>query len=181
MLESSVVANQRPVDGAADAARRAPQTIAEPFVFVPITSGEAAKGRGAAKRIVRAHVTRVQHAKTSTLHSHNLEKWMVKPYIHRNTTAAKRRPPSNGSVKSRHGSDETKDELSAEEKNHEVAVVPKLATGGSHDDPFWTYPVEYQPYLAPIFAHCEYRHALTLLAYVDLPRYPKRCRRNPRP
>lgn len=35
--------------------------VSDPFVFVPISGQEAAKGRAAAKRIVRAHVTRVQH------------------------------------------------------------------------------------------------------------------------
>lgn len=60
---------------------RPPTTLLDPFVFVPITQQEAAKGRGAAKRIVRAHVTRVQHAKSSTLSStQDLQTWTVKPY-----------------------------------------------------------------------------------------------------
>lgn len=160
MLESPVAAHQRvPVEGAAAAAaaaRRTSQSLVEPFVFVPITSGEAAKGRGAAKRIVRAHVTRVQHAKSSTLHSHNLENWTVRPYIHRDSTAAKRKPRTNGPAKPRRTSDDdNEDERPAKEKSRELVVVPKLAAGGSHDDPFWTYPVEYQPYLTPIFAHCK--------------------------
>ena len=136
---------------------RQPSTLPQPFVFVPITSGEAAKGRGAAKRIVRAHVTRVQHAKSSTSNSHNLENWTVKPYIHRDTVAARRKPRANGPAAARRrGRDaEAEDGDSDEKRSRAVAIVPKLvATGGSHDDPFWTYPVEYQPYLTPIFAHC---------------------------
>jgi hypothetical protein len=60
------------------------QSLPEPFVFVPITGAEASKGRGSAKQIVRAHVTRVQHAKSSTLSfTQNLESWTVNPQVHR--------------------------------------------------------------------------------------------------
>lgn len=39
------------------------KTVSDPFVFVPISGSEAARGRGPARKIVRAHVTRVQHEK----------------------------------------------------------------------------------------------------------------------
>jgi hypothetical protein len=38
----------------------------------------------------------------------------------------------------------------------QVVRVPKLTAGGGSDDPFWSYPVDYQPHLTPIFAHCTY-------------------------
>lgn len=158
MLESPVAAHQK-VDGGLP---RPSQSLPEPFVFVPITSGEAAKGRGAAKRIVRAHVTRIQHAKSSTLNSHNLENWTVRPYIHRDTSAARRKPRTNGAAAKRRANGAEKDQQDAEEQQSTaVAIVPKLAAGGSHDDPFWTYPVEYQPQLAPIFAHCKSIHPVS--------------------
>lgn len=151
MLESPVAAHQK-VDAGL---HRPPQSLPEPFVFVPITSGEAARGRGAAKRIVRAHVTRVQHAKSSTLNSHNLENWTVKPYIHRDSTTARRKPRQNGAPARRRGNaGDDADEQTSEKQSRAVVIVPKLAAGGSHDDPFWTYPVDRQPYLTPIFAHC---------------------------
>ena len=60
------------------------QTLPEPFLFVPISGPEASKGRGAAKQVVRAHVTRVQHSKSSTLtYTRNLETWTVNPQNHR--------------------------------------------------------------------------------------------------
>lgn len=162
MLESPVAAHRK-VDGGV---QRQAQSLPEPFVFVPITSGEAAKGRGAAKRIVRAHVTRVQHAKSSTLNSHNLENWTVKPYIHRDTVAARRKPRASASTARRRGNAvEKSDEAADESQSRAVAIVPKLAAGGGHDDPFWTYPVEYQPYLTPIFAHCTSRRPIPCTAH----------------
>lgn len=152
MLESPVASHRR-LDGGVP---RPSQTLPEPFVFVPITSGEAAKGRGAAKRIVRAHVTRVQHAKSNTLNSHNLENWSVRPYIHRDSVTARRKPrPSGAGRRRRETAVEKEDEDSDEKQIRAVAIVPKLAAGGSHDDPFWSYPVDYQPDISPIFAHCK--------------------------
>ena len=132
-------------------------TLPDPFVFVPITRQEAAKGRGAAKRIVRAHVTRVQHAKSSTLSgSQDLQTWMVKPYIHRDNASNRRKTRTLAqSGKRRANGLEEEDEPSTGPRQKSVALVPRLPTGSAGDDPFWTYPVEYQPYLSPIFAHCQ--------------------------
>ena len=138
-----------------------PSTLADPFVFVPITQQEAAKGRGAAKRIVRAHVTRVQHAKSSTLSStQDLQSWTVKPYLHRDSAAVRRKARANSELVKRrtHISPDKSDDTTEYSQAKSVALVPKLPAGGAGDDPFWTYPVEYQPYLAPIFAHCQFPH-----------------------
>ena len=134
------------------------QTLAEPFVFVPITQGEAAKGRGAAKRIVRAHVTRVQHAKSSNLHGQDLQSWTVKPYIHGDVASVKRKPCASGAQQKRrpNGNFQTDDDSSSRLRERAIVIAPKLPTGGAGEDPFWSYPVEYQPYLSPIFAHCSY-------------------------
>lgn len=128
MLETPVAAHQKAASGSAR--RQSNQSLPEPFVFVPITSGEAAKGRGAAKRIVRAHVTRVQHAKSSALPSHNLENWTVKPYIHRDTAPARRKPrPSGATARRRTVGTEKDGEPSEQNDDRALVVVPKLATG----------------------------------------------------
>jgi hypothetical protein len=76
--------------------------LPDPYVFVPITDNEAAKGRGAAKRIVRAHVTRVQHAKSSFLSStQELQTWTVKPYIHRDAGPVRRKARATTQSKKR--------------------------------------------------------------------------------
>lgn len=136
---------------------RPSQALPDPFVFVPITGREAAKGRGAAKRIVRAHVTRVQHAKSSTLSGlQDLQAWTVKPYIHRDVVPISRRHIQSAlrndkRIKNKHLGKEKN--ATDESVDISVAIVPKLPTGTTGEDPFWTYPVEYQPYLSPIFAH----------------------------
>ena len=134
---------------------RPPAALTDPFVFVPITQQEAAKGRGAAKRIVRAHVTRVQHAKSSTLSStQDLQAWTVRPYIHRDAVTARRKPKVNGPRPKPDASEsqDKKDDSSTSSRERSLSLVP---FGHAGEDPFWTYPVEYQPYLAPIFAHCK--------------------------
>ena len=132
---------------------RPPTTLSDPFVFVPITQKEAARGRGAAKRIVRAHVTRIQHAKSSTLSStQDLQTWTVKPYIHRDAASFRRKPRIAGQRPKRTANgDDNRDDPPKRSKTESLALVP---FGHAGEDPFWTYPVEYQPYLAPIFAHC---------------------------
>ena len=132
-------------------------TLPDPFVFVPITQQEAAKGRAAAKRIVRAHVTRIQHARSSTLSStQDLQTWTVKPYIHRSSVPIQRKTRTNGQQAKRLENRyvDKSDESLDESKELSIAIVPKLPAGTAGEDPFWTYPVEYQPHLAPIFAHC---------------------------
>lgn len=138
----------------------ASQTLPDPFVFVPITGKEAAKGRGAAKQIVRAHVTRIQHAKSSALSAlQELQTWTVKPCIHGNTvpdtvpTRRKQRTAVLLNKRRNKGQPEENGDDDDKSKELPVAVVPKIPTGTAGDDPFWSYPVEYQPYLAPIFAH----------------------------
>ena len=141
--------------------------LAEPFVFVPITGVEASKGRGAAKRIVRAHVTRVQHAKSSALSStQDLQTWTVKPYIHRDTPNVRRKTtstikpptkkapalPTDSSTDS-----SSKDSDTTTTSIHDSAIVivsPRLPNAaGGLADPFWSYPVDHQPELSPLFAH----------------------------
>lgn len=140
------------------------QPLVEPFVFVPVAGDEAAKGRGAAKRIVRAHVTRVQHAKSSALSgTQDLQTWTVRPYIHRDTLAV-RKKAQNGCTAAKtkkrpqrrtHSSSEesTESEGSRGEQQSVAVVLHRLPSGGGHEDPFWTYPVEHKPELSPLFAH----------------------------
>jgi hypothetical protein len=146
------------------------QTLPEPFVFVPITGAEASKGRGSAKQVVRAHVTRVQHARSSTLSfTQNLESWTVNPQAHRpqpsfseiqsqiprRKAATKRNVPRQAKTKKVAVSDADAEDV--EEVITVVSKVPKIPAakrlGAARQDPFWSYPVEYEPYLPAIFAH----------------------------
>ncbi|KAK4579905.1 hypothetical protein LTR86_000106 [Recurvomyces mirabilis] len=139
--------------------------LAEPFVFVPITGVEASKGRGAAKRIVRAHVTRVQHAKSSALSStQDLQTWTVKPYIHRDAPSVRGKATSTikpakkaPSLRKDSSSDSSSKDSDTATSNHDSAVVvlsPRLPNAaGGLADPFWSYPVDHQPELSPLFAH----------------------------
>ncbi len=135
---------------------RAKQILSNRFVFVPITQGEAAKGRGTANSIVGAHVTRVQHARSSTLSGfQDIQNWTVTPYVHRGRTAGRRSRRKVGAAEELRAKqheilDENNDVIGVSKK-----ALPVLAFGSAGEDPFWSYPVEYQPYLSPIFGHCE--------------------------
>lgn len=154
------------------------QTLPQPFVFVPITGAEASKGRGSAKQIVRAHVTRVQHAKSSTLSfTQNLESWTVNPQVHRpqpsqaecqsqipRRRAATKKAASKRAKNKKPTVDITDDndveEIVRRSSSESVTVSPKVPRipaakrlGAARQDPFWSYPVEYEPYLPAIFAH----------------------------
>jgi hypothetical protein len=156
------------------------QTLPEPFLFVPISGSEASKGRGAAKQAVRAHVTRVQHAKSSTLtYTRNLETWTVNPQRHRTQpglsegqsriprkkavsgkVAAKRANSKQVAATIAKPDDDDAEEVvqtQTPETTTVVLNVPRLPAakrlGASRQDPFWSYPVDYEPYLPAIFAH----------------------------
>lgn len=154
-----------------DAAKRSNGNMQEPFVFVPINNSEAAKGRGAAKRIVRAHVTRVQHAKSSTLNGMDLQSWTVKPYIHRDVVARKKKDKANGTddkkrekavVRVRKSPSVESTSSSDSSDSSKALTIPMIADNAA-EDPFWTFPVDYKPEIAPIFAHC--KHSLSDLIY----------------
>lgn len=142
------------------------QILSDPFVFVPITGGEAAKGRGAAKQIVRAHVTRIQHTKSSNLAGlHHIQNWTVKPYVPRTGTPSQRKQ-RNGSLSVKNKRQGQIDETSRRQQQQQAAsfdVIPRLPSGGVRDDPFWSYPIDYQPSLSPIFAHCKSKHTSLLV------------------
>ena len=156
------------------------QTLPEPFLFVPISGPEASKGRGAAKQVVRAHVTRVQHSKSSTLtYTRNLETWTVNPQNHRTQlgmsegqsqiprkkavskkVAAKRTKSSQAAVATAKTGEDDAEEIvrtQAPETSSVILSVPRLPAakrlGAARQDPFWSYPVDYEPYLPAIFAH----------------------------
>ena len=154
------------------------QLLPEPFVFVPITGAEASKGRGSAKQIVRAHVTRVQHARSSTLSfTQNLESWTVNPQVHRpqptlsesQSQIPRRKTATKKSVLGRvktkkiaanHPDADEVEEIGRPQAPEVVTVVSKVPgipaakrLGAARQDPFWSYPVEYEPYLPAIFAH----------------------------
>lgn len=157
--------------GTNDAAPKSNGSMHEPFVFVPITQSEAAKGRGAAKRIVRAHVTRVQHAKSSTLNGMDLQSWTVKPYIHRDVQVRKK-PRANGTAEKKatvvkikkSPSVESSTSSDSSDSSKALVKIPKIADNGA-EDPFWSFPVDYKPEIAPIFAHCKCIDLLQV--YVD--------------
>lgn len=146
-------------------ATRSVHMMSDPFVFVPISHNEASKGRGAAKRIVRAHVTRVQHAKSTTLGNHmHLQSWTVKPYIHREPPPTKRKarvdspterkgPEHSKLVVRRKASASTSNSSNTDSSPEIELRLPKLPTGNASSDPFWTFPVDHRPELSPIFAH----------------------------
>jgi hypothetical protein len=158
--------------------QRPSQTLLEPFLFVPISGPEASKGRGAAKQVVRAHVTRVQHAKSSTLtYTRNLETWTVNPQSNRTQLGIsqgqsqiprKKAIPRKVAIrraKSTRATATEPDDVDIEEVEPTQAPettaivlnVPRLPAakrvGAARQDPFWTYPVDYEPYLPAIFAH----------------------------
>jgi hypothetical protein len=160
--------------------QRPSQTLPEPFLFVPISGPEASKGRGAAKQVVRAHVSRVQHAKTSTLtYTRNLETWTVNPQSHQKQLgisqgqsqitrkkavskkiAAKRVKPTQVAATTAKPDDDDIEEVVQTQATETTAIVlsvPRLPAakrlGAARQDPFWSYPVDYEPYLPAIFAH----------------------------
>ena len=162
------------------AEQRPNQTLPEPFLFVPISGPEASKGRGAAKQAVRAHVTRIQHAKSSTLtYTRNLETWTVKPQSNRTQlgifqgqsqiskkkaiprkVASKRAKSTQIAATADKPDDDDIEEVVPTEALETATVVlnvPRLPAakrvGAARQDPFWTYPVDYEPYLPAIFAH----------------------------
>ncbi|KAM0723932.1 hypothetical protein Q7P37_000923 [Cladosporium fusiforme] len=188
MLETPIREHTFTTTSSTPAAPRASQSLPEPFVFVPITGAEAAKGRGAAKQIVRAHVTRVQHSKSSTLsYTQNLEPWTVKPHVHRTqparpqnqtqileTETSRKKSTDNrkrskkaaataaaaaAAAASSSSADANSEDVEEIVRRQPPAVtqVPRLPAakrvGAARQDPFWSYPVEYQPYLPAIFAH----------------------------
>ena len=139
---------------------RVSQAMPDPFVFVPITQQEAAKGRGPSKRIVRAHVTRRAHlTRTSGLSGHEIQDWTVNPSIHRNAVAVRRKPGSVGLQERRRTIVAAeKDEKSSEETKElsRALTVPNIPVGSAETDPFWTYPVDFQPLFSEILSYCQF-------------------------
>lgn len=129
-------------------------TISDPFVFVPISGSEAATGRGAAKRIVRAHVTRVQHERNGNFNiGQDLQSWTVKPYQPSAANTKKKRTTKRAveTLKRNESSSDSSSSSSVITKRSSSSL--SLPSGGAFDDPFWTFPVDRQPELSPIFAH----------------------------
>lgn len=176
MFETTFV-EQRPAQTAKGS--RPSQILPEPFVFVPIQGAEAAKGRGPAKQVVRAHVTRVQHAKSSTLsYTQNLEAWTVDPQVPQaqptlsesqtqiprrkalsKKVASKRAKAKKSTTANNNTNDNDVEGIVRSQPPETVAVtkVPQIPAakriGAARQDPFWVYPVDYEPYLPAIFAH----------------------------
>lgn len=136
------------------------QDLIDPFVFVPISATEAANGRGAAKSVVRAHVTRLQHAKSAASRAHTFLHWSgtaegptgkalkVSPASETPSEVVEWEQREDGEISEEGASKEgtSKDPLSV--------VIPALPSGSGTEDPFWTYPVDHQPVFSPIFSHC---------------------------
>lgn len=141
------------------------QNMSEPFCFVPVTQGDASKGRTAAKRIVRAHVTRMQHAKSNTFNGMDLQSWTVNPRVQSESIPSVRRK-SNKAVQSgnkqkdrtknlqRSTSEETSS-TSASSGASSSELVIRSQVDNAAGDPFFTFPMDYHPAISPIIAHCE--------------------------
>lgn len=84
----------------------------------------------------------------------------MKPYIHRDFALAKRKDESTKTVlrkkpasRSSSSSDDSEESGRSAESPVLAVSVPRLASGSQSSDPFWSYPVDYQPELSPLFAH----------------------------
>lgn len=162
----------RPHATSAEVVSKPLTTISDPFVFVPISGSEAATGRGAAKRIVRAHVTRVQHERNGNFNigqdlqryacrqhcdgssdTERIRSWTVKPYQPSAANTKKKRATKRAveTLKRNESSSDSSSSLSVITKRSSSSL--SLPSGGAFDDPFWTFPVDRQPELSPIFAH----------------------------
>ena len=125
-------------------------------------------------------MTRVQHAKSSTLtYTRNLETWTVNPQSHqkqlgisqgqsliprkkaisRKVASKKAKSTKVAATTAKHDDDDIEEvvQTQAHETTAIVLSVPRLPAakrlGAARQDPFWTYPVDYEPYLPAIFAH----------------------------
>ncbi|KAF2726182.1 hypothetical protein K431DRAFT_214139 [Polychaeton citri CBS 116435] len=156
-------------------------SMPDPFLFVPITQDEAAKGRGSTKRIVRAHVTRVQHARSAANAGQELHDWTVQPQTARrsSTTTNKRsasaisvtgtgnvKPKAAPSKQSPHNPIDD-EELTISSKaipaplsravvrktRPVVLPLPSIPVGSAAADPFWTYPAERLAFIPTIIHH----------------------------
>lgn len=143
------------------------QKLALPFLFVPVSNNQAALGRQGANQLVRAHVTRLRHA--TALKASQDEVGGKSPML-RHTASE----PAQFSGMIRHNTqlaNTSKKRRSIEEANHEneaakstnpqiianhtsIPGIPAAKRAGAgREDPFWSYPVDYEPHLPAIFAH----------------------------
>ena len=147
------------------------QKLVEPFVFVPISRSEAARGRGSAKRVVRAHVTRVQHAQSKQFVGVDLQSWTVDPFVPKDSITSKRKP-RRPQIKRNVVTDQESSSTDARDGSTDlVPTIPRIVDNGA-EDPFWTFGVDYKPEIAPIFAHCKqvaagHRSPLTWRRYTE--------------
>jgi hypothetical protein len=95
-------------------------------------------------------------------HSTPYTEGTVKPYIHRDTVTVRRKPhlakqaADGRPAKPRKGSgtsSSSKDTESSPDEKALAVPVPKLPSGSQSSDPFWSYPIDYQPELSPLLAH----------------------------
>lgn len=175
-VNPSLMCESRPAEQASDHSRNHRETypkISIPLVFVPISNDEASQGRPRARHLVRAHLTRLQHATSlPSRPSQSLDSW----YVARQTPTAQLKGTKNQwqvgempstsqkrrkvckSVQSNEEKKEEKEKESASQNTKVAAVnVPLIPAarraGAGRQDPFWSYPVEHEPYLPAIFAH----------------------------
>lgn len=140
------------------------QNMAEPFCFVPVTQGDASKGRTAAKRIVRAHVTRMQHAKSNTFNGMDLQSWTVNPHVQSESIPSVRRKPRkiaqcvskprDRTKNLQRSVSEEKSSTSASSGSSSSELVLSTQIDNAAADPFFTFPMDYHPEISPIIAHC---------------------------
>lgn len=138
-----------------------------PFVFVPVSGHEASQGRGPANYLVRAHIARWRHAMTPPSSQRlDFNGWEAPTAENNaeedaadNTPQAKERPnTSKKRQKARHIFRD--DRVRAVDKHRSAVISPDIPripaakrAGAERQDPFWSYPVDYEPYLPAIFAH----------------------------
>lgn len=138
------------------------------FVFVPVSGQEASQGRGPANYLVRAHIARLRYSSTpqplqqqpsndcEVLHTeNNTQQNGPRKELH------VKEQPNTSKKRRRRANQVARDGLVSMATGHAgkpiVPDIPRLPAarraGADRQDPFWTYPVEYEPYLPAIFAH----------------------------
>lgn len=134
---------------------------------MPVSGQEASQGRGPANHLVRAHVARLRYASTPrTPEQQNSDECEVTLAENSHPQGGARRSLSskeqpNTSKKRRTANQAAQDDIvRAVTRQRRTATLPDIPripaakrAGAERQDPFWTYPVEYEPYLPAIFAH----------------------------
>lgn len=137
------------------------------FVFVPVSGKEASQGRGPASHLVRAHIARSRYASIpQKSQQQSFDDRAVPPAdssTHQGGTRKNlpaKEQPNTSKKRGRANQAAHNGVVTAAIRQRGNAPVPDIPripaanrAGAERQDPFWTYPVQYEPYLPVIFAH----------------------------